>query len=76
MRAIMRLNKVQFEALSELLRLRAESKSRLGAQYVLVDGYEIGDAARAVGLPYKDIHRAVTAVKHGYELAQIVTKIQ
>lgn len=64
----------QWAAIAELLRL-SNSKAALAARRVLVDGMEIGDAAKAVGMPYKDAHAAVNRVKNGMQLARAAVGI-
>lgn len=64
----------QFDALAELMRLRTGSKAREAARLVLVDGVSIGDAGRAVELPYKDASRAVQAAHKALNLARIASQ--
>lgn len=59
----------QFEALSELLRLR-DSPAREGARLVLIDGAGLSEAASAAGTSRQNVYRAVQASRRGLELAR------
>jgi len=68
-----RLTQSQWSAIAKLLRFR-HSAAAGGAHMVMVLGVPIGDAARAVELPYKDVHAAVGRVKKGLQLAAIAAQ--
>jgi DNA-directed RNA polymerase specialized sigma24 family protein len=63
----------QFQALAQLLRLRA-GLAQDAARMVLVDGVSQADAARATGLTPQAVHNAVKRVQTGHELALVVAK--
>lgn len=60
----------QFDALSQLLRLRP-GPAQDAARLVVVQGMPTPDAARQVGMSYVAAHRAVKRVKDGFDLAKI-----
>lgn len=59
----------QFEALAQLLRLRAGPAQQAAALH-LVDGLTIPDAARQVGMAYKDAYDAIKRINAGADLAR------
>lgn len=59
----------QFDALAELLRLRA-GPAQAAVRLVLVQGLRVPDAARSAGLEYTAAHKAVKRVQRGLELAK------
>ena len=63
------MNDISFDALAQLLRLRA-GPARDAARLVLVQGYTVPDAARACALPYALAYKAVRRCKDGMELVQ------
>lgn len=64
----------QFEALAQLLRLRA-GPARSAAYLVLVEGKAVSLAAATVELDYRSAHKAVQRCRKGLALArQIVGK--
>lgn len=66
------LTRPQFEALAELLRLREGSSAQQVAALVLVEGLEVGEAARRCNASYNAAHQAVKRCRRGLELAQVV----
>lgn len=62
----------QFNALAQLSRLREGSRAQEGARLVLVDGWSEGEAAKRVGLPYKDVWRAVENAWQTIDLCKVV----
>jgi len=67
------MNPAAFDALAELLRLRA-SRSREAARLVLVDGMSQSDAARAVGVSRAGVNNVVATCRRGLDLAQRATQ--
>lgn len=63
------MTSAQFSALADLLRLRNGPAQQV-ARLVLVDGLSVPDAAREVGLEYKNAFKAVKRAKDGLLLAQ------
>lgn len=59
----------QFQALAELLRLRAGPAQEC-ARLVLVDGAQIKDAAERLGMGYRAAAAAVQRAREGLELAR------
>ena len=66
------MNPKQFDALSQLLRLRPGSTHAV-CRAVLVDGLSVADAARKVGVGYVPAYKAVQRARKGLELVQRVT---
>lgn len=66
------LSRAQFDALADLLRLRDGSTAKGLAAAVLVDGLDIGEAARRHETTYNAAHVAVTRCRRGLELARVV----
>jgi molybdenum-dependent DNA-binding transcriptional regulator ModE len=64
------MNAAQFDALSELLRLRA-GPAQVATRLVLVNGMPVPDAAREVGMDYRAAFQAVARAKRGLELARL-----
>lgn len=60
----------QLDALAKLLRADTSSNRFRVAQLVLVNGSEIGAAAREVGVSYNAAHQAVAAYREGLTLAK------
>ena len=60
----------QFDALSELLRLRT-GPAQVAARMVMVDGVAVADAARKVAMDYRAAHQAVKRARQGLQLAQV-----
>ena len=64
------ITQAQFEALARLLRASESSARYRIARLVLVDGMDVGDAARAVGSTYNAAHQAVAGYRDGLALAK------
>lgn len=59
----------QFDALSDLLRLRT-GPARVAVRLVMVDGLTVPDAARKAGMDYRAAHQAVKRAKRGLAIAK------
>lgn len=67
-----RMTHAQFDALSELLRLREGSTAKAVATEVLVGGVSVADAARHCGTSYNAAHQAIRRCERGVELSKII----
>lgn len=65
------MNNEQFYALAQLMRLRFESGACFGVCLVVVHGKTIGDAARTVGLAYKEVWTAHKKFMAALALARV-----
>lgn len=65
------MNPKQFDALSQLLRLRP-GPTHAVCRAVLVHDVSVADAARTVGLSYVSAYKAVQRARKGLELVQRV----
>lgn len=65
----------QFDALSELLRLRA-GPAQVVVRMVLVDGATVPDAAREVAMEYRAAFQAVQRARRGLDLAHRATGVK
>lgn len=63
----------QFDALAELLRLRA-GPAQAAVRLVLVDGITVPDAARQAGVEYRAAFQAVQRARKGLKLARMVVE--
>lgn len=60
----------QFDALAQLLRLRADSTRRELARLVLVDGLSNAEAAARLGARPQDVYQALRSARAGMALIE------
>ena len=64
------MNNPQFQALAKLLQLR-QGPAQEAVRLHLVEGLNVAEAAREVGMDYQAAYQAVKRAKAGLELAKV-----